>query len=139
MIFVAIRNIYLYLGCFFTSLLIFFYLTVPVCAQESSPTDDIVVKATNAVIFQMTANLKLTQDQISAVQPIIADNIAKVRNLQQSLEDGTIDSSTMYNQRQQLVNDEDLQLGSILTPDQMKVWLSIQGQSDSHIRHSSSK
>lgn len=101
-------------------------LAFPVCAQGTSPTDEIVVKGTNVVIFQMTANLKLTQAQIDAVRPIIADNIAKVRNLQKKLEHGLIDSKTMYRQREQLTNDEYRQLGAILSPDQMKVWISIQ-------------
>ncbi|MBF0570306.1 MAG: hypothetical protein HQL12_00395 [Candidatus Omnitrophica bacterium] len=92
------------------------------------PKDDIVVKGTNAVIFQMTANLKLTQDQINAVRPIVADNIANVRNLQQKLEDGAINGKTMYNQREQLTIDEFRKLSTILTPDQMKVWISIQSQ-----------
>jgi len=101
-------------------------LIIPAYAQGSSPTDDIVVKATNAVIYQMTANLKLTQGQITAVRPIIADNIVKTRVLQQSLEDGNIDGKTMYNQRQQLINEEYRELGSVLTPDQLKLWISIQ-------------
>ena len=95
---------------------------------SNPPTDEIVVKATDAVIFQMTANLKLTQDQISAVRPIITDNIVRVRKLQQSLQDGTIDSKAMYDQRLQLTEDEDRQLSHILSADQLKLWVSIQGQ-----------
>jgi hypothetical protein len=124
----------------YSILVFFFFLTVSLYAQESSPTDDIVVKAANAVIFQMTANLKLTEDQISAARPIIADNIAKVRNLQQSLEDGTIESSAMYSRRQGLINDESQELSSVLTTDQMRIWLSMQNPSDdNHARHGSSK
>jgi len=92
----------------------------------SKPADDIVNKATDAVIFQMTANLKLTQDQITAARPVVANNIAKTRDLQQNLEDGNIDGKTMYSQRQQLIDQEYQQLGSVLTPDQLKLWVSIQ-------------
>jgi len=114
-----VLNIFLY---------ILFFLAMPVLAQESLPTDDIVVKAANAVVFQMTENLKLTQDQISAVEPIIAENIAQVRNLQQNLENGNIDGTAMYNQREQL-NIKALQdLSLVLTPSQMKVWRAIQYQ-----------
>jgi len=112
----------------FNLLVVFFLLTIPVYATESLPTDDIVVKATDAVIFQMKANLNLTQDQITAVQPIIAAYTAKVRNLQQSLEDGDIDGRAMYNQRQQLTNDEYQQLGTILTSNQLKTWINIESQ-----------
>jgi hypothetical protein len=100
--------------------------------SETAPkpsTDEIIIKATDAVMFQMTANLKMTQDQISAVRPIVEDNIIKVRDLQKSLESGSIDGKTMYDQRQQLTQDEYQKLGLILTQDQMKVWINIQNQS----------
>jgi len=113
-------------------LCISFLFSTSLGAEESSPTDEIVIKATNAVIFEMNANLKLSQDQINAIQPIVADNIVKTRNLQQSLQDGNIDGSTMYSQRQQLTNDENSQLAAILTPDQMKVWINIQNQDPSN-------
>jgi hypothetical protein len=89
-------------------------------------TDPIVIKATNAVMFQITSNMKLSQDQINSVQPIIMDYIVKVRDLQQSLEKGVIDSKTMYNKREQLIKDEDRQLSHILSPDQMNVWINMQ-------------
>ena len=75
---------------------------------------------------QITANMKLTQDQISAVQVIIADNIAKVRNLQLSLGKGSIDAKTMNSQRELFNNDENQKLSQIFTSDQMKVWMNIQ-------------
>jgi len=102
-----------------------FVLTVPVRAQDASPTDEIVVKAVNAEMFQITANIKLTQDQVNAVRSIVTDNIVKARDLQLSLENGSIDGKTMYDQRQQLINDENQALGRIFTPDQMKVWLNM--------------
>ena len=64
----------------------------------TSNSDGIVDKATSAVISEVTANLKLTQGQTSAIQPIVAANIAKGRVLQQSLLDGTIDPKTMNSQ-----------------------------------------
>jgi len=102
-------------------------------------TDDIVTKATHAVILQMTANLKLTQDQITAAQPVIADNITRIRDLEQSLKNGVIDSSEMNSQKEQLNKDEDVQLSSILTSDQMKGWLNIQNHTSDHHKPSSSK
>ncbi len=109
-------------------LAIFLFLTMSVRAQEASVTDEIVVKATDAVMFQITANMKLTQDQINATRPIIADNIVKVRNLQLSLENGTIDGKAMYTQKQQLINDENQELSHIFTSDQMRVWLNIKNE-----------
>jgi hypothetical protein len=93
--------------------------------------DDIVIKAANAVIFQMTANLKLTPDQTGAVRPVIMDNIVKTRKLQQRLKDGAVDGKTMVRQRRELTEDEDRRLLPILTPGQLKTWMDIQNQYDS--------
>ena len=93
-----------------------------------SPTDEIVVKSADAVMFQMKANLKLTQEQISFLEPIITDNIVQARKLQLSLENGTIDGKTMYQQKQQLTQQEYKELGSILSADQLKTWINIQEQ-----------
>lgn len=95
-------------------------------SSPANDTDPIVAKATQAVIFQMTANLQLTQDQINAVGPIISEGITQQRNLQQQHADGQIDGPTLYNQRQQVISGENQQLGSVLTPDQMKTWLGIE-------------
>ena len=96
--------------------------------RVGSSTDEIIVKATDAVMFEITANMKLTQDQMNAIRPIITDNIIKVRNLQMSLEKGDIDGKTMYSQKQQAITDENERLTSILSSDQMKVWIKIQDQ-----------
>jgi len=79
-------------------------------------------------MFQMKANLKLTQEQISFLEPIITDNIVQARKLQLSLENGTIDGKTMYQQKQQLTQQEYKELGSILSADQLKTWINIQEQ-----------
>ena len=63
------------LGCQFLAFCFFF--AFPAFAQEPSVTDEIIVKATNAAMFQITANMKLTQEQIDAIRPIIEENIVK--------------------------------------------------------------
>ena len=93
---------------------------------SNSSTDPIVMKATDAVMFQITANMKLSQDQIKIIQPIIMKYIVKARDLQQSLVKGDIDGKTMYGQREQLYKDEDRELSRIFTTDQMKIWANIQ-------------
>lgn len=95
---------------------------------SKASTDEIVVQSTHAVMLQITENMKLTQDQISAIQPIIEDNIAKVRNLQLSLEKGAMDGTTMYRQKERLIHEENQKLSLIFTPDQMKVWINIQNR-----------
>jgi len=95
---------------------------------SSVSTDEIVIKATDAVMFQMIANLKLTPDQINAARPIVMDNIIKVRDLQQQLEKGDMDSKAMYNQRKKLNEDEDQALSHIFNSDQLKEWVNIQSE-----------
>ena len=93
---------------------------------SDASSDEMVVKATDLVMSQITANMKLTQDQISAVRLIIEDNIVKTRNLQLSVEKGTMNSKTMSGPSTQLTNDENQKLSRIFTPDQMKIWINIQ-------------
>ncbi len=93
---------------------------------SNSSTDPIIMKSTDAVMFQITANMKLSQDQIKTIQPIIMKYIVKVRDLQQSLGKGDIDGKTMYGQREQLYKDEDRELSRIFTSDQMNIWANIQ-------------
>ena len=77
-------------------------------------------------MLQITENMRLSQDQINAIRPIIEENVADVRNLQLSLQKGSIDSKAMYNQRERLNYNENQKLSHILTPNQMKTWLNIQ-------------
>jgi len=92
----------------------------------SPPADDIVAKSTDAMMSQITANMKLTQDQTGVVRGIIEDYTAKTRSLQLSMQNGTLDAKAMYAQRQQLTKDEAVALSRIFTSDQMKVWINIQ-------------
>lgn len=94
--------------------------------KQPSPPDDIIAKSTDALMQQITINMKLTPDQINAIRPIIEDNIAKTRDLQLSLQKGIIDGKAMYSQSQQLAVQENQKLGAILTIDQMRAWLNIQ-------------
>ncbi|MDE2028596.1 MAG: hypothetical protein KGK03_03045 [Candidatus Omnitrophica bacterium] len=96
----------------------------------SPPVDDIVLKATESIVSSMTVNLKLTSDQVDAVTPIIQDNIAKTRALQQSLQHGAIDSKAMIKQRQRLFDEENRKLASVLNRDQMKGWAVMQSDSE---------
>lgn len=70
--------------------------------------------------------MKLTQDQINSVRPIVAENIGKTRALQQSLQKGDIDAKTMVARRQQLLIEENRQLAAVLSPQQMQAWMNIE-------------
>jgi hypothetical protein len=94
----------------------------------TSPTDDIIVKSTDLVIFQMTANLKLTPDQVNAAKPIVTDYEVKVRDLQLSLQKGNMDSKAMVLQRNLAVEDENNALSHVFSPDQLKLWIEIENE-----------
>jgi len=97
---------------------------------DGNASDEIILKSTNAMMLQITENMKLTQDQVRAIEPVIKDTIIRTRDLQLSLEKGTIDGKTMYSQREELTRQENQRLGRILTADQMKVWMNIQNPSN---------
>jgi hypothetical protein len=105
-----------------------FFLLFAASAQavEISATDEIIVRSVNAVVFAMTANLKLTPDQVAAVRPIVTDYTVKVSKLQQSLREGAIDGKTMFDKRAELTDEEDKALGPILSPSQMKMFIMMQ-------------
>jgi len=94
--------------------------------SKSVPVDQIDVKATDFIMSQITANMKLTDDQLSVVRMIVQDNVVQARKLQLSVENGAMDSKTMSQQIIQLTNDENKKLGKVLTSDQMKAWINIQ-------------
>jgi hypothetical protein len=100
-------------------------LTASVWALEAS-TEEVVVKSTDTLVFEINANMKLTPDQQAAVRAIIMDNIVQVRALQAQVRQGDIDSKSMYTQRQALMDKENKKLKTLLNPQQMSVWLNLQ-------------
>jgi len=94
----------------------------------NTSTDPIIIKATGMMMFQITANMKLSPEQVRSIQSIVMRYIIKIRDLQQRLEKGELDGKTMYGQREQLYKDEDRELGQILTTEQMNIWANIQNR-----------
>ena len=73
-------NIKIIYGC----LMVVCFAIAPAFAQEQPPSaDDIVSK--------MQTKLNLTQDQVSAITPIIEKYASKRQELRQGVEDGTIE------------------------------------------------
>jgi len=98
---------------------------MPVLAQDQPPSvDDIVAK--------MQSKLNLTQDQVTAVTPIIEKYISKHQELRQGVEDGTIERGDMRTQMKQLREDEKQELGQILSADQLSQWESMQKPMHQH-------
>jgi len=106
-------------------LMIIFFTSIPVFAQGQPPSaEDIVSK--------MQSKLNLTQDQVTAITPIIEKYTSKREELKQGVEDGTIEHSDMRTQMKQLKEDEKQELSQILSADQLSQWEKMLSQ----MRHS---
>ena len=102
------------MGLFFTTILVF--------AQEQQP------PSTADIVAKMQSNLNLTQDQVTAVTPIIEKYSSKRVELRQSMQDGTADKDSMRSQMKQLKADEKQELSQFLSADQISQWEKMQGR-----------
>jgi len=102
--------------------------SIIVMDASHASSNEFIDKSTSAVMQKITSTIKLTPDQISAVEPVIRENIAKVRDLHLSLQKGTIDDKTFNVQKALLNDEENRKLGGILNAGQMKVWWNIQNR-----------
>ena len=108
-------------GC----LAVLFLSVMPVFAQEQPVSaDDIVSK--------IQSKLNLTQDQASAITPIIEKYTSKRQELKQGVEDGTIERNDMRSQMKQLKEDEKQDLSQVLSADQISQWEQMQNQGHHH-------
>jgi hypothetical protein len=101
-------------------LLILFMATMPAFAQEEQSANDIITK--------MQHDLNLSEDQVANITQIIERYTMASNDLQKSIEDGTINQSTIDSQRQQIKAAEDQGIAQYLRSDQLSQWNNIQGQ-----------
>lgn len=78
------------------------------------------------VVARMQAQLNLTNQQVTAVKPVIEDYMAKRRQAIQNMRQ-TGDRDGMRTQMRRLRAEELQQLSQILTADQMARWKSMHG------------
>jgi outer membrane lipoprotein-sorting protein len=101
-----------------TLLMVLLLIVVSAFAQEQpSSADEIVAK--------MQSTLNLTQDQVTAVTPIIGKYTSKRAALRQSMEDGTADRDSLRVQMKQMRTDEAGELSQVLSAEQMSQWKSM--------------
>lgn len=87
-----------------------------VCAQEED-------KSVDGTMTRMKIQLNLTQEQVTAVKPIVEEYVSRSKDLMQSPESTFMpDKRRVRSQMKQLKEEEDERLGHVLTPDQMKKW-----------------
>ena len=103
----------------------FLLVTVSVWAQDKG------AKGTADIMAKLQSQLNLTQDQGTAITPIIEKYISKRKELRVSVQDGSMDKGTMHAQMEQLREDENQELSQVLSQDQMSQWSNMQN----HARH----
>ena len=101
------------------------FLTMPVWAQDHPPSaEDMIAK--------MQSKLNLTQDQVTAITPIMEKYASKREELHQSMEDGTADRNSIHIQMKQLRKDEKQELSLILSAEQLGQWEKMSKQGHKH-------
>jgi len=106
---------------YFAFLMTLFIFVVPALAQDQPPSVD-------EIVSRMQSKLNLTQDQVSAITPIIEKYSSQRDQLRQSVEDGAADRDSVRSQMKQLRESESQDLSQILSPDQMSQWQEFQKQ-----------
>jgi len=107
---------------FYACLMILFFAIGPVFAQEQQ------APSAADIVEKMQSKLSLTQDQVTAITPIIEKYSSKREELRQSMEDGTADKDSLHTQMKQLKEDEKQELSQVLSADQMSQWEQMQKQ-----------
>jgi transcriptional accessory protein Tex/SPT6 len=99
------------------------FVTLPVFAQDQLQGDSVPQPSSAAdIVANMQSKLNLTQDQLTAVTPIIEKYLSKDGELRQKIKDGTLDKSSIPSQIKELRADENQELGQVLSADQLKRW-----------------
>src|SRR5271154_3149949 len=91
----------------------------PVFAQGQPAGDDRQPPSAEDIVAKMQSKLNLTQDQVTAVTPIIEKYSSKHQDLRKSMQDATADRDSMHAQMKQLKADEKQELSQVLSTDQM--------------------
>lgn len=101
-------------------LMVLMITAAPVFAQEQQSTNDIVTK--------MQHDLNLSDDQVTNISQVVDRYVVASKDLQKSIDDGTINPSAIDSQKQQIKAVEEQGIAQYLRPDQLTQWNNIQGQ-----------
>ncbi len=97
-------------------------------AQDRSQGEDRQPPSADDIVTMMQSKLNLTQDQVTAVTPIIEKYASKRQELRQSAQDGTTDRDSVRSQMKQLKSEEAQELGQVLSADQVSQWEQMMSQ-----------
>jgi len=99
---------------------------VPVFAQEKPSSGEHQPPSAADIVAKMQSKLNLTQDQVTAITPIIEKYSSQREELWQSMKDGSKDKESMRSQMKQLKTDESQELSQFLSAEQMGQWEQMQ-------------
>ena len=109
--------------------------TMPVFAQDQQQGDSRQPPSADEIVAMMQSKLNLTQDQVTAITPVIEKYSSKRDELRQSMEDGTGDRNNIRSQMKQLKADEGQELSQFLSTGQLSQWEQMMAQGK-HKNHS---
>jgi hypothetical protein len=109
-------------------LMVLIFTSTPLLAQDQPSGDERQPPSAADIVAKMQSKLNLTQDQVTAVTPIVEKYTSKREELKQSMEDGTADRDSMRSQMKQLKSDEAQELGQVLSADQVSQWEQMMSQ-----------
>ena len=97
-------------------------VVAPVFAQNQPSSSKYQPLSASDIVTRMKSDLNLTQDQVTAVTPIIEEYFSKRKELRKNIEDGTVSKDSIPSQLKQLRADENQELSKVLSADQMSQW-----------------
>ena len=109
-------------------LMVLFFTTMPIFAQEQPPSDAHQPLSTVDIVAKMQSKLSLTQDQVTAVTPIIEKYFFKRNQLRQTMENATANKDGIRSQMKQLKEDEKQELSQFFSSGQMSQWEKMQSK-----------
>jgi len=112
---------------FYAFLSILFFTIMPVFAQDQPLSGTQQPPSVDDIVAKMKIKASLTQDQVTAVTPIIEKYIFKSDQLRQSMREGTADKDRIR-QMKQLRADEKQELSQVLSAEQLNQWEQMQSQ-----------
>jgi hypothetical protein len=118
----------MFMNILYACLMALLFTTMPVLAQDGPPDSDHQPPSAADLVAKIQSKLNLTQDQITAITPIIEKYASKREVIRQSIEDGSADRDSVRSQMKQLRDSENQELSQFLSADQMSQWEQMQSK-----------
>ena len=119
---------FLFKKCYNTFMRIFFVVLIFLFALPAAFAQE--HQSTNELMSRMRTALNLSDDQVSNITQIVDRYVDASKELEKSIDDGTINPSAVDSQKELLKAAEGQGIAQYLRPDQLSQWNIIQKQMD---------